>query len=272
VIAAHGGLNQIVFHKNGEIAIRPIVLTGERIHELNSHLMLFYSGIKRTANDVASTYVHELDDKKRQMRIMKDLVDESIALLNSGNDIKGFGELLHEAWQVKRSISSNISNSHVDAIYAKAREAGAIGGKLAGAGGGGFFMMFAPPEKHADIQSALGNLINVPFKFDFSGSQIIYYNIEEDYSVLERERANQSVDSARELSQIVGKSCHGRGNNFMQWPSVRAVVFDLDGTLYCGAAAGTVRLNCCSNCEVKGCRFSFAQIIQQRHDRISVRS
>lgn len=205
VIAAHGGFNQIVFHKNGEIAIRPIALTGERIHELNSHLMLFYSGIKRTANDVASTYVHELDDKKRQLRIMKDLVDESIALLNSGNDIKGFGELLHEAWQVKRSISANISNSHVDTIYAKAREAGAIGGKLAGAGGGGFFMMFAPPEKHADIQSALGNLINVPFKFDFSGSQIIYYNLEEDYSILERERANQSIDSARELSQVLGK-------------------------------------------------------------------
>jgi D-glycero-alpha-D-manno-heptose-7-phosphate kinase len=202
VLAAHGGFNQILFHKNGEIAIRPIVLTAERIKELNSHLMLFYSGIKRTANDVASTYVNELDDKKRQLRIMKDLVDESISLLNSSHDINGFGELMHEAWQVKRSLSANISNHHVDDIYSRAREAGAIGGKLAGAGGGGFFMMFAPPEKHADIKNALSNLINVPFKFDFGGSQIIYYNPEEDYASLEQERASQTIESARELSQI----------------------------------------------------------------------
>lgn len=203
VLAAHGGFNHIIFHKNGEIAIRPIALSAARINELNSHLMLFYSGIKRTANDVASTYVNELDDKKRQMRIMKDLVDESISLLNSDHDITGFGELLHEAWQVKRSISTNISNSHVDNIYTRAREAGAIGGKLAGAGGGGFFLIFAPPEKHGDIKKALNNHIHVPFKFEFGGSQIIYYTLEEDYSVLERERSGQSIDEARELSQMV---------------------------------------------------------------------
>jgi len=212
VIAAHGGFNHIVFHQNGEIAIRPIVLRTERIQELNSHLMLFYSGIKRTANDVASTYVNELDDKKRQMRIMKDLVDESISLLNSDHDIKGFGELLHEAWQVKRSLSANISNSHVDNIYTRAREAGAIGGKLAGAGGGGFFMMFAPPEKHTDIKFALDNLINVPFKFDFGGSQIIYYTPEEDYSVIERERDSQTIDCVLELGQIKDQKQAKKGN------------------------------------------------------------
>ncbi|NTV49876.1 MAG: kinase [Geobacteraceae bacterium] len=204
VLAAHGGLNQIIFHKNGEIAVRPIVLTAERIHELNSHLMLFYSGIKRTANDVASTYVNELGEKKRQMRIMKDMVDESISILNSNQNINGFGELLHEAWQVKRSISPNISNSHVDNIYERAREAGAIGGKLSGAGGGGFFLIFAPPEKHSDIRQALSNHIHVPFKFDFGGSQIIYYTLDEDYSDIEREMSSQNIDNARELSQMVG--------------------------------------------------------------------
>lgn len=202
ILAAHGGFNQLTFNKNGEITVRPIVLTPDRINELNSHLMLFYSGIKRTAADVASTYVNALEDKKRQLRIMKDLVDEGISLLNSSHDIMGFGELLHETWLAKRSLSASISNEHVDGIYEKARKAGATGGKIAGAGGGGFMVLFAPPERHATIKQALSNMINVPFKFDFSGSQIIYYSLEEDYSHVERERASQVVDTSRELSSL----------------------------------------------------------------------
>ena len=202
VLAAHGGFNHIVFHKNREISVRPIVLTGERVAELNSHLMLFYSGIKRTAADVAGTYVTKLDDKKHQLRIMKDLVEEGISLLNSSHDIGGFGELLHEAWQVKRSLSTNISNAHVDGMYEKARKAGAIGGKITGAGGGGFMLLFAPPERHENIKRVLRNMINVPFKFDFTGSQIIYYNLEEDYSGVERERENQVIDISRELGSL----------------------------------------------------------------------
>ncbi|WP_136514971.1 GHMP family kinase ATP-binding protein [Geomonas edaphica] len=202
VLAAYGGFNQLIFHRNGEISVRPVVLTSDRVQELNSHLMLFYSGIKRTAADVASTYVNDLDDKKRQLRIMKDLVDEGISLLNSSQDIKGFGDLLHESWQAKRSLSASISNEHVDLIYEKARKAGAIGGKIAGAGGGGFMLLFAPPERHQKIKSALGNMINVPFKFDFTGSQIIYYQLEEDYSGIEQEREKQVIDTARELSSL----------------------------------------------------------------------
>jgi D-glycero-alpha-D-manno-heptose-7-phosphate kinase len=161
--------------------------------------MLFYTGIKRTAADVASTYVNDIEACKRQLRIMKDLVEESISILNSSNDITAFGELMHESWLAKRSLSSNVSNPHVDEIYEKAIIAGAIGGKLTGAGGGGFILLFVPPDKHEDVKKLLNNLIYVPFKFDFSGSQIIYHNFEEDYSYLEKERSNQTIIPSQEL-------------------------------------------------------------------------
>lgn len=199
VLAAHGGFNHIVFLTNGEISIRPVILTAERLNELNSHLMLFYTGIKRTAADVASTYVNDIETRKRQLRIMKDLVEESISILNSNNDIIAFGELMHESWSSKRSLSSNVSNPHVDEIYEKAIAAGAIGGKLAGAGGGGFLLLFVPPDRHEGVRKILDNLIYVPFKFDFSGSQIIYHNFEEDYSYLEKERRSQNIIPSQEL-------------------------------------------------------------------------
>lgn len=199
VLAAHGGFNQILFLKNGEISVRPIVLPSERFDELNSHLMLFYTGMKRTASDVASSYVNGIEERKRQLRVMKDIVEESISILNSNHDITAFGELMHESWLVKRSLSSNVSNPHIDEIYEKAITAGAIGGKLTGAGGGGFLLLFTPPDKRKDVKEVLNNLIYVPFKFDFSGSQIIYHNFEEDYSGIEKERDNQSIILSREL-------------------------------------------------------------------------
>jgi D-glycero-alpha-D-manno-heptose-7-phosphate kinase len=114
VLAAYGGFNHVAFHPKGEISVRPITITPERLSELNSHLMLFYTGIKRTASNIAESYVNGIEERKRQLRIMKDLVEESISILNGGHDILGFGELLHEAWQAKRSLSSSVSNSHVD--------------------------------------------------------------------------------------------------------------------------------------------------------------
>ena len=107
VLAAYGGFNHISFLPNGEISVRPVTVTQERIRELNSHLMLFYTGIKRTASNVAATYVNDIDERRRQLRLMNDLVDESISILNSGQDLTPFGELLHEAWQAKRSLSAS---------------------------------------------------------------------------------------------------------------------------------------------------------------------
>jgi len=178
--------------------VRPVTLTQDRIDELNSHLMLFYTGIKRTASDIAASY--DMVGKRRQLRIMKDLVDEGRSILNDDEDIARFGELLHESWQAKRSLSPKVSNAQLDEIYDLARSNGAIGGKVTGAGGGGFMLLFVPPAGHRQVREALGKLIYVPFKFEFSGSQIIFCDRQEDYSDLEKERSNQTIDRFRELS------------------------------------------------------------------------
>jgi D-glycero-alpha-D-manno-heptose-7-phosphate kinase len=200
VSAAYGGFNHISFLPNGTFSVRPITLTQERLKELNSHLMLFYTGIKRTSADVAESYVNDMEARRRQLRIMKDLIEESISILNNGDDLCGFGELLHEAWQAKRSLSAAVSNSFVDEIYASAISAGAVGGKLTGAGGGGFMLLFAPPSRQKEIREKLNTLIHVPFKIEFSGSQIIFFDSEEDYLREEKERACLSIESFREMA------------------------------------------------------------------------
>lgn len=123
VLAAYGGFNHITFLSTGGISVHPVTIAPERIQLLNDHFMLFYTGIKRTAANVAATYVNDLDTRKRQLRIVKDLVDEALSILNGTGEIDGFGELLHEAWLAKRSLSASVSNSHVDDIYELARSA-----------------------------------------------------------------------------------------------------------------------------------------------------
>ena len=200
ILAAYGGLNHITFLPNGEISVRPVTIAPERMAELNSHLMLFYTGIKRTASNVAESYVNGIEDKKRQLRVIQGLVDESVSILSSGRDITAFGELLHEAWGAKRDLSARVSNSHVDEIYDQAISAGAVGGKLIGAGGGGFLLLFVPPSRQKAVKERLNKLIYVPFKFEFSGSQIIFFDQEQDYSAEEKTRANQAIRPFTELS------------------------------------------------------------------------
>jgi D-glycero-alpha-D-manno-heptose-7-phosphate kinase len=199
VLAAYGGLNQITFLPNDEVSVTPITIQAERRRELNDHLMLFYTGIKRTASNVAESYVNGIGERKRQLRIMKDLVDESVSILNSGQDIRGFGELLNEAWQAKRSLSSSVSNPEVDDLFELAMSAGAIGGKLTGAGGGGFLLLFVPPEHQERVRLKLNRLIHVPIKFESLGSQIIFFDQEEDYLAEEKIRACQTIGEFREL-------------------------------------------------------------------------
>jgi D-glycero-alpha-D-manno-heptose-7-phosphate kinase len=199
VLAAYGGFNHVTFFPNGEISVRPITIRTERLQELNSHLMLFYTGIERTASTVAESYVNDIESRKRHLRIMKDLVDESISILNSNQNITEFGNLLREMWQAKRNLSSQVSNPQVDNLYAEAISAGAIGGKLTGAGGGGFLLLFVPPDLQMRVRDKLNRLIHVPFKFEFSGSQIIFFDPEEDFSAAEKARANQSLAAFQEL-------------------------------------------------------------------------
>lgn len=198
---AYGGLNHILFHPSGEISVAPIIAPQDRIQALNDHVMLFYTGIIRTAADVASSYVEKINDRRRQLRLLSDFCEEAIQVLNCGKSLDGFGELLHEAWEVKRSLSSKVTNSEVDEIYRSARKSGALGGKLTGAGGGGFMLLFAHPDRHETIRKALDTLIFVPIQFDFNGSQIIFHDNQEDYSTLEHSRAAQNVAQFRELGE-----------------------------------------------------------------------
>jgi D-glycero-alpha-D-manno-heptose-7-phosphate kinase len=196
--AAHGGFNKITFATSGHIQVHPIVLPRGRVEELDAHLMLFYTGIVRTASTVATAYVQGLPQQRRQLRILRDLVDDAIDLLAGQQPIERFGELLDEAWTAKRSLGGGISNGEVDALYARATAAGAIGGKITGAGGGGFLLLFVPPSAQADVLAALPELVHVPFRFESSGSQILFYGREEDFAAVEAARAGRPIAPFRE--------------------------------------------------------------------------
>jgi D-glycero-alpha-D-manno-heptose-7-phosphate kinase len=202
VSAAYGGFNHIRFLQNGEISVSPITISNARAQELDSNLMLFYTGIKRTASEVASTYVQNINEKKRQLRIMHDMVQESVEILASDKPINDFGALLDETWQIKRGLSNTVTNDEVDAIYAKARAMGAIGGKLLGAGGGGFMLIFAPLNYQERIRHALSDLIHVPFRFEYSGSQIIFLDHQNDYQEEEQRRKVIAFSTTKELHEI----------------------------------------------------------------------
>ncbi len=201
-LAAHGGIQNVVFQTDGKIVVRPITISRDRREELNRHLMLFYTGIKRTASDVAASYVESLEEKAASLERMNQMVNEGREVLCGDGDLSAFGELLHEGWQRKRRLSSLATNSRVDDIYAAAREAGAIGGKLTGAGGGGFMLLFAPPERRQAVIDRLDTLLHVPFSFESSGSQIIFYDPDADYREEEKARARQTLEAFRELSAI----------------------------------------------------------------------
>lgn len=199
VCAAYGGLNHFQFLTNGDFTVQPITLAPARLQEFNSHLMLFYTGIKRTASDVAASYVGGMEAKTAQLNRMRDLLEQSLGILNGQGDLTGFGKLLHESWLAKRSLSEKVSNSHVDELYETARSSGAIGGKLLGAGGGGFLLLFVPPERQTAVREKMSRLIHVPFEFEFSGSQIIFFDPEEDFAEHDRAHAKRVIDPFREL-------------------------------------------------------------------------
>jgi len=198
--ASFGGFNNIVFNTDGGIDVRPMTLASDRTKELSDHLMLCYTGIKRTASDVAKSYVDDIESREKQLTAIRAMVDDAIGILHSNQSMSSFGELLHESWTVKRALSDRVSNVHVEEIYEVARAAGAQGGKLLGAGGGGFMLLFAPPSEHARIKRTLNKLIHVPVNLETSGSQIIFFDEEEDYSKEELARTRETSNIFRELA------------------------------------------------------------------------
>ena len=176
VAAAYGGINRIDF-KDGDFSVHPIVISPERKKELDDNLLLFYTGIQRFSSEIQADTFAKPVNKTRQLKNMLALVDEAEGILCDKNvSLNEFGKLLDTTWKLKRGTGSKVSNGSIDELYAIAIKAGALGGKLLGAGGGGFLLFYCEREKQAALKKALDQLMIVPFSFENEGSQILYYN------------------------------------------------------------------------------------------------
>lgn len=175
IATAFGGFNKIDIKSDHSFTVCPVILPKERLAALQNSIMLFYTGVARAASEVAKEKILCFAQKSKNLHRMREMVEEAIRLLFSSCDLSEFGKLMHEAWLLKRDISKNISPAFVDEIYERAYKAGADGGKLLGAGGGGFIMFLVRPEKQLAVLNALHELLYVPIEFDFSGTQIIFY-------------------------------------------------------------------------------------------------
>ena len=178
IAAAYGGFNKIIFKAGGGFIVRPISIKKRILNKLNRNLFLVYTGIRRTAHEIASGYVNKLHkSKKSNILQISGFVEEAEKILTKG-DVNNFGKLLHESWLEKKRLSSSITNSSIDEIYNNAINKGALGGKLLGAGGGGFFLFYVPYFKQKNFIKHFRKLITIPFKFSSEGSTILFKNIE----------------------------------------------------------------------------------------------
>lgn len=181
VFAACGGFNKIDFLKNGEIVVTPVVMTKENLSAFEGKFILFFTGISRNASDIAQEQIKNHEKNRNELNMMSKLVDDAYSIITANKPkFADFGKLLNETWRLKRGLTSKISNSFIDEMYETALKNGALGGKLLGAGGGGFMLFYVEPENRAGLKKALSNLLNIPFEFDFSGSEIIFYKPGQD--------------------------------------------------------------------------------------------
>ena len=174
-VAAFGGLNKIEFERSGDIIVSPLSLVEERIMRLQSHCLLVFTGQSRIASVVAMEQIQNTPKKEKELHQMRQMVDEAISILASSEDnLQEFGKLLDESWRIKQTLSSKITNPIINEMYQTALKAGAWGGKLLGAGGGGFLLIFADPEIQPRIRERLKEFISVPVVFEQDGSRVIY--------------------------------------------------------------------------------------------------
>lgn len=179
IAASFGGLNRINFSAGG-YEVKPVIIKTERKKELNSHLMLFFTGFSRFSSDIQKGTEKSMKNKTAQLLEMYRLVDEAEKILTDKNvSLDEFGKLLDYTWQLKRGISSGISTDSIDLQYEAAKKAGALGGKLLGAGGGGFLLFYVPLEKQQAVRESLKGQMYVPFQFENTGTKIIHYEPED---------------------------------------------------------------------------------------------
>ena len=178
IAASFGGFNRIDFDKNG-YTISPVIISPERKKELDDNLMLFFTGFTRFSAEIQKSTKSSIQDKKQQLTQMLQLVEEAQEVLeNKNRDLDDFGRLLDKTWRLKRQTGKDISKDSIDELYDKGIKAGALGGKLLGAGGGGFLLFYVKKEKQDDVRKALSNLMEVPFNFEDGGTRVIYYSPE----------------------------------------------------------------------------------------------
>ncbi len=179
IAAAWGGFNKITFGGDRKFEVDPIILSNDRMKEFQDNLLLCFTGYARSAPEIAKIQISETPSKHRELNEMQSLTTEAFELLkDSSGNIDEFGRMLNEQWKIKKSLSNRITNSKLDEIYETGIKNGAIGGKILGAGGGGFMLFYAKKEKHQKIIESLSSKLFVPFRFDNSGSKIIYYSHE----------------------------------------------------------------------------------------------
>jgi len=182
VSAAYGGFNRISFDVNGSIEAKQILISRERLTALQQNCALYFTGFARTASEIAKEQIRMTPHRKHELDMMFQMVGEAEAIVADPNrSLNEFGHLLHEGWQVKRTLTQSITNTDLDEIYEAGRSAGALGGKLLGAGGGGFMLFFVPPERRQALRLRLKNLLHVPFSFSGRGSHVVVYEPEEAY-------------------------------------------------------------------------------------------
>ena len=182
ISAAYGGFNRINFHTDGGFEVKQVITPAARLAALQQHCALFFTGFSRTASEIAKEQIKVTPQRKRELQTMGQMVDEAEAIVSNPNrSLDEFGHLLNESWQIKRTLTQNITNSSLDEIYEAGRSAGALGGKLLGAGGGGFMLFFVTPERRQELRMRLKNLLCVPFSFSSRGSQVIVNEPDEVY-------------------------------------------------------------------------------------------
>ena len=174
--AAYGGFNRIEFFPDGAFSVAPIIMPAGRRDELNRSLMLFFTGFSRFATDFAQVQIRNIGSRTSQLKTMRSMVDSAIEILiNPKTPLRELGELLDTGWRLKRELADSVTNPQIDEIYQAGREAGAIGGKLLGAGGGGFMVFLVDPQKRDQVRERLKNLIHVDVGVDNDGSKIVLY-------------------------------------------------------------------------------------------------
>jgi D-glycero-alpha-D-manno-heptose-7-phosphate kinase len=190
VSAAYGGFNRINFSKDDSFEVKRLLTTPARLAALEQNLALYFTGFSRIASEIAQEQLRVTPKKTKELETMHQMVDEAEDILTSTHrSLDEFGRLLHEGWRVKRSLTQKITNSNIDEIYQAGLETGALGGKLLGAGGGGFMLLYVPPERREALRLRLKKLLCVPFSFSNRGSQVIVYEPEGEYDEgLARER------------------------------------------------------------------------------------